>query len=180
MGRRSGPGYWRRAALLVGTLVALSPGCGYHLAGRGTTLPDHVQRIAIPMFENLTEQPDIAQRLTEGVVNEFVARGGYTTTSNPEEADALLRGTVVSYRTLPLAITSEGNATRYEIVIQVRADLRDLSRDELLWEDDQFVFRQQYTVEAPEGQYFDRSIVAIERVSRDFARSVVATILEGF
>ena len=163
--------------LLVGALVG---GCGYRLAGRSAALPDHVKRIAVPLFENRTDQPDIAERLTESVVDEFVARGGFVATSSAEGADALLRGIVAAYRSTPVVLGEDGLATRYEIQVQIQAELVDLSSDEVLWKDDHFVFRAQYDVEQEASGFFDRSIVGIEKVSREAARSVVATILEGF
>ena len=42
---------WWVLALLVGALTA---GCGYALAGRGSFLPDYVETIGIPLFENDT------------------------------------------------------------------------------------------------------------------------------
>ena len=63
----------RRAALL-GLMLCGVAACGYRLAGKGTTLPDHVQRIAVPLFKNDTNQPDIAQRITESVADEFIRR----------------------------------------------------------------------------------------------------------
>ena len=161
------------AALLLG-------GCSYRLAGKGNTLPEHVRRIALPIFVNETDQPEIAQRITEQVANEFIRRGNYTTTSSPDDSQALLSGKVVSYRSRPVSIDSEGRANRYEIEIHLEAQLDDLVHGVTLWKDSHFVFRKQYDVEAQEEQFFDESIVAIELVSRDFARTVVATILEGF
>jgi outer membrane lipopolysaccharide assembly protein LptE/RlpB len=170
----------RPLAVLALTLLVVLGACGYRLAGKGSTLPEHVRRIAVPLFENETRQPDIAQRITEEVADEFIRRGGYTTTSSPENAEALLTGTVLVYRRNPVGIGEEGRATRYEIEIQINAELQDLVNDVVLWKDDHFVFRDQYDVDPNESEFFDESIVAIEEVSRDLARSVVATILEGF
>lgn len=165
------------ARLLV-CLLAFLGGCGYHLAGKGSTLPEHVHRISVPLFENRTEQPEIAQRLTEQVTNEMIGRG--VTVGGAERADALLQGTVNSYTSVPVGIGTDGRATRYEIVIQVQGELRDLRDETVLWKDEHFLFRRQYDVDPDEATSIDRSIVAIEQVSRDLARSMVAAILEGF
>jgi len=166
-----------RLALLATVLAA---GCGYHLAGKGSTLPPHVRRISVPLFENRTEQPEIAQRLTEQVTNEMIGRGVQVASSGAESADALLRGTVNGYTSVPVGIGSDGRATRYEIVVQVAAELRDLHDESVLWKDEHFLFRRQYDVDPNETTSIDRSIVAIEEVSRDLARSMLAAILEGF
>jgi hypothetical protein len=167
-------------AILLSLVLCSFAACGYRLSGKGTTLPDHVRRIAVPLFENKTNQPDIAQRITEAVADEFIRRGGYTTTSSPEDAEALLSGTVTLYRRYAVGVGTDGRASRYEIEIQVQAELQDLVSDVTLWKDDHFVFRNQYEVDSNESESFDESIVAIEQISRDFARTVVATIMEGF
>lgn len=169
----------RRSSLLLLVLCSVA-GCSYRLAGKGTILPEHVKRIAVPLFKNETDQPDIAQRITEQVADEFIRRGGYTTTSTPENAEALLTGVVTSYRRYPVGVRTNGRADRYEIEIQAQAELQDLVNDVTLWKDDHFVFRDQYDVDPDVSQSFDESIVAIEEISRDFARTVVATIMEGF
>jgi outer membrane lipopolysaccharide assembly protein LptE/RlpB len=167
-------------AVLIPLLAATAlAGCGYRLSGGGS-LPDHVRRIAVPMFENRTQDPDIAQRMTESIVDEFVHRGNYVTVPSPQDADAVLRGTILTYRTVPISIDLDGRATRYEIQIHLEGTLEDLVNDEVLWEDDHYIFRGQYDVDPVEARSFDRSILAIEEVSREAARSVVATILEGF
>lgn len=168
-----------RAVVLSLVLCSLAA-CGYRLSGKGTTLPDHVRRIAVPLFKNETRQPDIAQRITEALADEFIRRGGYTTTSSPENAEALLTGTVTVFRRHPVGVRRDGLASRYEIEIQIHAELQDLVNDVTLWKDDHFVFREQYEVDSNESESFDESILAIEKISRDLARTVVATIMEGF
>jgi len=174
----SAPGRREVGARLLCSLLGLLGGCGYHLAGKGSTLPQHVHRISVPLFENRTQQPEIAQRITEQVTNEMIGRG--VTVGGAERADALLQGTVNTYTSVPVGIGTDGRATRYEIVIQVQAELRDLGDESVLWKDEHFLFRRQYDVDPDEATSIDRSIVAIEQVSRDLARSMVAAILEGF
>ena len=164
---------------LLLVLVVLA-GCGYHLAGKGSTLPSHVHHLSVPLFENRTAQPEIAQRITEQVTNEMIGRGVEVASGAGEDADAILNGVVNSYTSVPVGIGTDGRATRYEIVIQVAAELRDRRDESVLWKDEHFLFRRQYDVDPDEATSIDRSIVAIELVSRDLARSMVAAILEGF
>ncbi len=84
------------------------------------------------------------------------------------------------YRRHPVGVRTDGRASRYEIEIQIQAELQDLVNDVTLWKDDRFIFRNQYAVDSNESESFDESIVAIVEISRVFARTVVATIMEGF
>ena len=59
--------------LLLCAAVVCS-GCGYTLAGQGSFLPDYIQTIGIPLFENATTVFEIEQTLTQQVVTQFIAR----------------------------------------------------------------------------------------------------------
>ena len=177
-------------ALLLLTAGLVVPGCGFHLVGHGAGLPPQIQVLAIPTIQNQTERIEVEQRLTEALVQEFIKRGKVKVVSLRSGADAVLEGTLTEYRVRPVGFTAEQRVNRAEVTIQTSLVLRDLSEDAVLWQNPQFVFRQQY--EVPEDaivldsggqvveEYFDQEILAIEEISREFARSVVATLFEGF
>ncbi len=65
-----------RMALLSALLITLT-GCGYSLAGKGNFLPDYIAVVAIPTFENRSDQISIEEVVTFKVVDEYNARGSY-------------------------------------------------------------------------------------------------------
>jgi hypothetical protein len=172
----------RRAAGAAALLVAFgaASGCGYHLAGRSSTLPSGVRTIAIPTFVNRTNRPELEQRVTEHVIDEFTTRGRLRILPGEEGAQAVLQGDLLSYTVNPVVISEQGRATRYEIRIAARVALTETTSDRILWEDDHFLFKRQYDVPVSPESFVDQEIVAIDEVATDFARSVVTSILEGF
>jgi hypothetical protein len=178
--RRHGP---RARAALLAAVAAAGPAlvaCGYHLAGHGSTLPSTVTSIGIPVFVNKTSRPDLEQRVTEHVIDEFTTRGRIRIRAGEEGSDAILRGTLYSYSTTPVVISQQGRATRYEILITARVILSETRTDKVLWEDDHFLFKQQYDVAETSVTFVDQEVVAIDEVATDFAKSMVSAILEGF
>jgi outer membrane lipopolysaccharide assembly protein LptE/RlpB len=172
-----------RAAVRIAALfLAMSGflGCGYSLTGRSSTLPPEVQTIGIPVFVNQTSRPELEQRITEHIVDEFVTRGRVRIVSGEEGAQAVLNGTIFSYTSVPVVINEQGRATRYEIMITARVVLREVGTDHTLWSDDRFLFKEQYELAKLAETFIDREIVAIDDVAGDFARRVVTSILEGF
>ena len=161
-------------------LALVLAGCGYHLSGHSTVLPPTVKRIGIPTFINKTDKPEVEQRITAHVISQFVTRGRYQITPSEEGVDAVLRGEITTYLLNPVSINPQGRATRYEILINARAVLIKTSDDQVLWQDDHFVFRRQYDVQAAGGSTVSEETVALDQVSQDFAESVVTSILEGF
>ena len=169
-------------SVLGAILVAICgpAGCGYHLAGKGSTLPIALKSIGVPIFVNRTSRPELEQRVTEHVIDEFTTRGRVRILPGEEGADAVLRGTLYSYATTPVVISAEGRARRYEILITARVVLSETSTDKVLWEDDHFLFKRQYDVSENPVSFVDQEVVALDEVAGDFARGVVTSILEGF
>jgi hypothetical protein len=50
----------------------------------------------------------------------------------------------------------------------------------LLFENPNYVFREEYQISGQVSSFFEEESPALDRLSRDFARSLVSTILEGF
>lgn len=169
----------RADALLAALLFAA--GCGYHTAGHAVQLPANVKTIAVPAFKNETATYRIEQMLTASVVRELTTRTHYRILNDPDaDADATLRGTVLSTSTTPLTYdTSTGRTASVLVVVSIRVSLSD--RDgKVLYQNPSYVFREQYEVSQDLGSFFEEDSPAFRRLSQDFARTLVSNILEGF
>jgi len=117
---------------------------------------------------------------------EFVGRGKYRIVPDATGVDAVLTGEVLSAVPSVASFTATQLASRYTITVAARVQLRDVREDKVLWENPNLIFRQDYeaqsgTVGAPDPAAFygqDRS--ALDRMSSDFARTIVSAILEAF
>jgi outer membrane lipopolysaccharide assembly protein LptE/RlpB len=155
--------------------------CGYHTAGHAVTLPANVQTIAIPAFVNQTQTYKIEQKLTAAVVREMVTRTHYHILNEPSDsADATLRGTVVSTSTSPLTYDSRnGRASSALVVVTMKVTLTD-RRGKVLYENPSYLFRDEYQVSQELSSFFEEDSPALERLSREFAHTLVSNVLEGF
>jgi outer membrane lipopolysaccharide assembly protein LptE/RlpB len=168
----------------LGIAVALASvltGCGYHTAGRVSTLPSNVKTIAIPAFTNNTQTYRIEQTLTGAVVREMVTRTRYHIVNQSDaSADATLRGTVVSTYTAPLTYDSQtGRAASVLVTVNMKVSLTD-KHGKVLYDNPSYVFREQYQVTRELSSFFEESSPALDRLSREFARTLVSDMLEGF
>ena len=169
----------RCLAALLGCVLAV--GCGYHSAGHITTVPDNVRTIAIPAFVNQTQTYKIEQTLTTAVVREMITRTHYHVVDQSDsDADATLRGTVLSTYTTPLTYDSKtGRAASLLVVISVKVALQD-KQGKVLYQNPSYLFREQYEVSRDPNSFFEEDSPALQRLSRDFAQTLVSNILEGF
>jgi hypothetical protein len=161
------------------------PGCGYSLAGRGSFLPAYIKTIGIPTFANRTTVFNLETTLTQKVRSEFIGRGKYQILPQADGVDALLTGEVSAVSITPASFNTQQLASRYAITMTARIELRDTRANVVLWENPSLVFRQEY--EATSGTsaidpaaFFGQDANALDRLSTDFARTIVSTILEAF
>jgi outer membrane lipopolysaccharide assembly protein LptE/RlpB len=167
-------------AAMITLLLALT-GCGYHVAGRSSRLPTDVHVLAVPVFVNQTQAYRVEQMLTHDVVREFIDRTHYrVVTDKGEGADAVLKGIVVSAHTAPLTYDAQsGRISSAVVSVTMKVTLLDRN-GRVLFENPDFVFRQQYQVSREATSFFEESTPALQRMSQDFARTLVTDILEAF
>jgi outer membrane lipopolysaccharide assembly protein LptE/RlpB len=170
--------------LLVAMLLLLSGlavSCGYHTAGHVVTIPDNVRTIAIPAFVNETQTYKIEQMLTAAVVKEMISRTHYRVVNDTaNDPDATLRGTILSTYTTPLTYDSKtGHAASMLVVISMKVSLSD-RQGKVLYQNPSYLFREQYEVSSDPTTFFEEDTPAYQRLSRDFAQTLVSNLLEGF
>lgn len=172
----------RKLLGLLGLMVlGFTTACGYHTAGHSSQLPQDLTTIAVPPFKNETLTYRIDQMLTSSVVREFTTRTRYHILNDATDgADATLRGTVLSTTASPLTYdTSTGRAASVLVVVSMRVSLTERS-GKVLYQNPAYLFREQYEVSQDLSSFFEEDSPAFRRLSQDFARTLVANILEGF
>jgi len=171
--------------LLLTTLLSsllLLTACGYHASTHPQTkLPSGISTIAVPVFVNKTNSYRAEQVLTEAVVRELVSRSKYKIeTKDDGGSDAVLHATVVTTNTYPLTYDSQ-TGRQSSAIIQINMSVKLVDKHgKTLFENPNYSFREQYQVTREVTSFFDESPPAVDRLSRDFARTLVAEILEGF
>jgi outer membrane lipopolysaccharide assembly protein LptE/RlpB len=169
------------SALLLAGFVMLA-GCGYHTAGHATRIPASVRTIAVPVFVNQTQTYRIEQMLTRDVVREFISRTHYQVSNDPagHSADAILKGTVVSAHAAPLTYDAQtGRISSAIVTVSMKVSLAD-NAGHIFFDNQNYTFRQQYQVSREVTSFFEEETPALQRMSQDFARTLVADILEAF
>jgi outer membrane lipopolysaccharide assembly protein LptE/RlpB len=166
---------------LLPALALLLAGCGYHTAGRAVRIPASVHTIAVPVFINQTQTYRIEQVLTRDVVREFLSRTHYQIVNDAgRSADAVLKGTVVSALAAPLTYDAQtGRISTAIVTVSMKVSLTD-HQGRVFFENQNYTFRQQYQVSRGVTSFFEEETPALQRMSQDFARTLVSDILEAF
>jgi hypothetical protein len=171
----------RAAAVMILAISLFAAGCGYRVSnGRPRSVPATIQSIAILPMENDTLGFRIEQSLTDAVHRAFVARSPFRVQSVPEGADAILRGTVTSFYTAPVAFDPRsGRTTEVLLTIGMRLSLTDAHTGQSLFESGDWIYREPYEVSQDPKAYFGENQPAVDRLSRRMADSLLAMIMDG-
>jgi hypothetical protein len=169
-----------RGAALALWSIALS-GCGYHVGGHPNLLPKTLKTIAVPAFGNGTPNYRLPALLTADVMRELNSRTKYNIISDPDQADAILSAVVVNFVNYPTIFDPLSNrATGVQAVLTLQLTLAERQTGKVLFSRPAAEFRERYEIAIDPQQYFDESGTALQRLSRDVARSVVTAILTAF
>jgi hypothetical protein len=166
---------------------AFSSACGYTLAGRGSFLPAYIKTIGVPTFTNRTPIFNLETLITQKVRSEFIGRGRYQILPQANDVDGLLNGEVTAVTITPVGFNPNANnlATSYSVAMTAKIEFRDQHENKVLWENPAVMFRQDYPATSGRSSadpvaFFQQDANALERMSSEFARTIVSSILEAF
>ncbi len=171
----------KAAAAFLMIAVLLLAACGYHTAGKVSTLPTQIHVLAVPTFVNQTHAYRVEQVLTSAVIRELTTRTQYKILNDKsDDADATLRVDVTQTTSAPVTYDSTtGRASSSLVQITMNVALTD-KKGTVLFSNPNYTFREEYQISRELSSFFNEETPAVQRLSQDVARSLVSNILEGF
>ncbi len=174
--KAAGRGLW----VVVG-LAVIAAGCGYRVAGRADLLPRNIKTIAIPAFSNATTRYRLSERLPAALTREFISRTRYNVIADPNQADAVLTGSVMRYSAYPVLYDqATGRASGVQVYVTLDLSLRDRATGNVLFSRTNWELRERYEISVDPSAYLEESDLAMARMSEQIARTVVTAVLENF
>jgi len=145
-------------------------------------LPKNVRKIAVPafQFEAKGMRYRVESRFTEAVSREIIRRGnGLKVQGSKAGADAVVEGTIRDFTFSGVLLDREGRARVYELTIVGAVTVRDLRDNKILFDNQNFVFRDSFEFSEDPRSFFNEEDPAVERMARAFGESVVSAIING-
>lgn len=170
---------------LVALAAAVMWGAGFTDCYKPVTnsgLPKHIKTVAVPafQFEARALRYKVETRFTEAVSREIIRRGnGLKVQSSRTGADAVLEGTIRDFNFTGVLLDSQGRARVYEVTVVVAVTVRDLKENKILYDNQNFVFRDSFEFTSDPRSFFNEEDPAVERIARAFAESAVSAFVNG-
>jgi hypothetical protein len=142
-------------------------------------MPSYMSRIAIPIFQNRTNQPNLENEITQQLNQEFMMDGRLEIV-NPDKANALLQGTVTQYILEPLLMDVHNTPQQYKMRVILYLALKDTKAGKNLWVEEKFEESTTYFVANTMGVNAENEQDARKRLIQQLSRRVIARVIEGF
>jgi hypothetical protein len=155
-----------RVNLRVVAVACAVSGCGVHYGFSEGAFPSHVRTIAVLPFDNKTSSTELQGELLDNLRQKLQQRLGVRDAPQ-EKADALVRGTIVTYEPdVPVAFSADPRqalSARRRLQITVDVEILDQTTGKVLW---------QVRGLRAEGEYAERAETdgrkqAIEKIVND-------------
>jgi hypothetical protein len=145
-------------------------------------LPKRIKTVAVPafQFEARGLRYRVESRFTEAVTKEIIRRGrGLKVQGSRDGADAVVEGTIRDFNFTGVLLDREGRARIYEVTIVVAVTVKDLQENKILFDNQNFIFRDSFEFSEDPRSFFNEEDPAVERMARAFAESVVSSVVNG-
>ncbi len=164
---------------LAVVLAVVAAACGYKVQSSVRSLPGGIQSLGVPTFQNKTHQYKIEQQISGAVVKEFSTRTRTPVTSSSSGVEAVLLGEVLGISSSPVTFGTNTFASAFLVTVTMSVKLVRSSDSKVLWQNPSFLFQERYVLNTKLDDFFSEENPALDRMSSEFASSLVSTILNS-
>ena len=171
-----------RALLIAAAVLTVSGFTDCYKPVTSSGLSKNIRTLAVPafQFESRGLRYRVESRFTEAVTKEIIRRGnGLKVQGSREGADAVVEGVIRDFSFSGVLLDRDGRARVYEVAITAAVTIRDLKENKILYDNQNFVFRDSFEFSEDPRSFFNEEDPAVERMARAFAESVVSAIVNG-
>ncbi len=171
-----------RITAILGLFLAVSGFTECYKPVTDSGLPKNIKTVAVPAFQFEAKglRYRVEARFTEAVSREIIRRGnGLKVQGSKTGADAVIEGTIRSFAFSGVVLDSQGRARVYEVTIVGAVTVRDLRQNTILYDNQNFTFRDSFEFSNDPRSFFNEEDPAVERMARAFGESVVSAIVNG-
>ena len=145
-------------------------------------LPKKIKTVAVPAFQFEAKglRYKVESRFTDAVGREIIRRGnGLKVQGSRTGADAVLEGTIRDFSFTGVLLDNNGRARVYEVTIVTAITIRDLKENKILYDNQNFIFRDAFEFSSDPRSFFNEEDPAVERMARAFAEAAVSAFVNG-
>jgi outer membrane lipopolysaccharide assembly protein LptE/RlpB len=176
---RSGRNPPRALVCMAGIGLLAAVACGYRLGEHPCQSPVAAKNINVPLFENLSFEPRLEDLMTVAF-RERIQALPCVTLCSPQEADAVLKGRIVSVDEYTAAVNESFFAMEYRMRVVMAVSLERNGDGEVLWRDDSLEEEVSFYASSDPLLQKDNREEALMQLSSRLSERAVDRLLLGF
>jgi hypothetical protein len=169
----------RAVLCLAGMSILAAAACGYQLGAHSCDSDITARNIAIPLFRNQSQEPRVENLFTEAFRDRVQALPCVSLCGR-SEADALLKGKILSVESYRVAVDKDFFAMEYRMRVVLAVYLVRSQDGEVLWQADRLEEEVPFYASSDALLFKDNREEALMEVSRRMSERAVDRILLGF
>ncbi|MBL7074964.1 LptE family protein [candidate division KSB1 bacterium] len=146
-------------------------GCGYY--SFSGSIPSHIKTVAVPLFEDQTTEYGVKEKLTNAVIDAFIADNTLKIVDQ-RKADSIVLGTILRIEDPPYTFDEEEKVQDYRLNIYVNVEFLDVKKNKTLFEEKLLGWDTYSALENIEEERQQAIDVAIKNLTDDILNKAIS------
>lgn len=155
-------------------------GCGYHFSPGGENIDAGIRKVFIGEFFNRTGEANVENYVRNAFFSRFRSGARFTPVADMDDADAVLKGEILSITSSHLAYSSSDMAKEDRVSMTLEVVFKRAGNGEVIWINKGLSGREAYTVDVSTTTTDANKEEAIRKLSVDMADKAYRNIMSGF
>ena len=155
-------------------------GCGYTFAPQGKYIDSRIQRVYVKSFNNKTAQAEMENYFRTAFVNQFIQNSRFKIVNSEESADAIVKGTVLSFNTTPLSYKKNDLAAEERATVVLEVTFLENESGKVIWNSKNMTGTVDYTLNDDINLLSPARKSAFAKLANDMAEKAFNLMMSGF
>ncbi len=164
--------------LLIFAVVA---GCGYSFSPGGEYIDKGIQTVYIDNLANRTSEPNVENNFRSALIDQFRKSSRFKLADRKEEADAILRGSIVNLSSSHLSYSRADVAKEDRVTAVLDLTFEERVSKKIIWSNSAFSWYADYAVDSTNTLTTDTNKkAALDKLATDTADRAYRLMMSGF
>ena len=116
--------------------------------------------------------------MTDAVRQEFIRRTRFKVVPD-SSGDLVMAGEVLNYAAVPVIFNQQGRGSAYTMLVDLTVRLTDSKTGKIIFQSEHWTFREVFELSQISAEFVPEDTAALDRLSRRFASSLVASVMHS-
>jgi hypothetical protein len=153
--------------------------CGYGFAPQGEHIDKQIKKVYVAPFSNKTAEAEVENFMRNAFIDQLIQGKRFQSVANPEQADAVISGSVLSLTTAALSYRDNILAAEERMTVTMEVGFREKGSGKIIWSSQNVVGYTDYKLQDNVNPQPARR-EALSKLARDTAENAYNLMMSDF